>query len=156
MINLRIRIAIIALLIIVSGFGCSKTKADKSAAANLSNDANATLDKAGDTLKDAGKAIQLQMDQFSIDMSANIAATDTKLQQLQARRDTMTDEKNKSLMDSRLTQLKNERDDLQSRINRINSQKKNQTDWQKFEAETKSAWRDLENGVKDTFDKLGG
>jgi hypothetical protein len=156
MINLKIRWAIIALFVIVLSAGCSNTKTDKSAAKNMQNDAKATLGKAGDTLNDAGKAIQVEMDQFSKDMSANIAKTDTELQQLQVRRDAMKDEKNKAAMDARLTMLKKDRDDLQARIDKIGDQKKEQIDWKNFQNGTKSAWRDLERAVQDTFDKLSG
>jgi hypothetical protein len=152
MTNLRIRIAIIALMIIVSGMGCSNTKADK----NMRNDANATIDKAGDTLSDASKAIQLQIDTFHKDMSANVASADTQFEQLQTRRDAMTDEKNKSALDARVVQLKKQRDDLQVRIDKMDSQSKDETKWKNFEDETKFAWHKLESGLKDTFTKLGG
>jgi hypothetical protein len=156
MINLRIRIAVIAILIFVSCMGCSNTKAQKSAVSDMRNDANATLDKAGDTLSDAGKAMQLQIDKFHQDMTANVATTDTQLQQLQARRDAMKDEKNKTAMDARLVQLKKERDDLQAHIDKIQTQSKDDKDWKKFEDDTKAVWFKLQTGLKDTFTKLGG
>jgi prophage DNA circulation protein len=156
MMGLRIQWAIIGLLIIVLGVACSNTKADQSAARNMRNDANATLDKVSDTLGDASKAIQLQMDQFRHDMGVNLAGVDTKLQQLQAKRDAMADAKAKEALDARLTQLQKERDALQLRIDHMDSQEKDQASWKKFQDDTQSAWHDLENGVKDAIDKLGG
>jgi hypothetical protein len=152
---LKIRFAIIVLLIIVSGVACSNTKADKSAARTMRNDANATMDKAGDTLNDASRSLQLQMDQFRHDMSLNLANVDTQLKQLETKRDSMKDKARKDAADARLAELKKERDALQLRIDKMDAQKEDQSDWQKFEDETKSAWHDLENGVKDAIDKLG-
>jgi len=158
MMKYTIRLAIIGLLIIVAGMACSKSNADadRAAARDMRNDASATLDKARDTLDEASRLLDMQMAQFRSDMNANLATTDTQLQQFQARRDAQADANTQAAMDARLAELKAERDALQLRLDQADSHKKDQADWDNFEKETQTAWHDLENGIKDSIDWLGG
>ena len=153
---LRIRLAVIGLLILLSCVACSNAQEDRDAARDMRDDANATLDKAMDTLDDATRMMEMQMDQFRTEMRANLATTDTQLQQLEAKRDAQADADAKAAMDARLAELKADRDALQLRIDQMDSHKKDQADWDNFEKETQTAWHDLENGIKDSIDWLGG
>jgi len=154
MIRSNLRWAIVGIIVAMLGIACSKANTDRSAASDIRNEANASLDKADDAIDDAAIAMHQQMDQLRQEMGDNLASADAKLQELEEKRDNMADAEAKESLDARLTRLKNDRDALQLRIDRMDSQD-DQTNWEQFQKETRSAWHDLENGVKDAIDSLG-
>jgi TolA-binding protein len=149
----RIRLLAVGLVIVLLSFACSNTKSNKFEAGN-NNKTDQTLKRAGQTFNEASKTIEAQMGQLRDEMKANLAGIDEKLKQLETKRDAIKDTTSKDTANARLNALKTQRDDLQARIDQIEGQKKDETSWKKFEDDTKAAWHDLENGVKDLFDKL--